>query len=65
MIRPGAKALSEANALAVTGAMRLEGISTPVQSRPDAGRVHCRRSHRYKWIGIQQLRIVEPRMRET
>ncbi len=31
-IRPGASALSEASALAVTGAMRLDGISTPVHS---------------------------------
>ena len=31
-IRPGASALSEARALAATGAMRLVGISTPVPS---------------------------------
>ena len=31
--RPEASALSEASALAATGAMRLEGISTPVASR--------------------------------
>ena len=32
-MRPGASALSEARALAVTGAMRLEGIRTPVPNR--------------------------------
>ena len=32
-MRPGASALSEASALAATGAMRLEGISTPVARR--------------------------------
>ena len=32
-IRPGAMALSVANALAVTAAMRLEGTSTPVPRR--------------------------------
>ena len=32
-MRPGASAFSDANALAATGAMRLEGISTPVPSR--------------------------------
>ena len=32
-IRPGASAFSDASALAATGAMRLEGISTPVASR--------------------------------
>jgi len=32
-IRPGASLLSEAKALAVTAAMRLEGISTPVPRR--------------------------------
>jgi hypothetical protein len=32
-MRPGASALSEASALAVTGAIRFEGISTPVPSR--------------------------------
>ena len=31
--RPGASALSEASALAATGAMRLDGIRTPVPSR--------------------------------
>ena len=31
--RPGASALSEASALAATGARRLEGINTPVASR--------------------------------
>ena len=32
-IRPGASLFSEAKALAVTAAMRLEGISTPVPRR--------------------------------
>ncbi len=32
-IRPGANLLSDAKALAATGAMRLDGISTPVPSR--------------------------------
>ena len=32
-MRPGASALSDASALAATGAMRLEGISTPVARR--------------------------------
>ena len=32
-IRPGASLLSEARALAVTGAIRLDGIKTPVPSR--------------------------------
>jgi hypothetical protein len=32
-MRPGASALSEVSALAATGAMRLEGISTPVARR--------------------------------
>ena len=32
-MRPGASAFSEASALAATGAMRLEGISTPVARR--------------------------------
>ena len=31
--RPGASAFSEASALAATGAMRLDGISTPVARR--------------------------------
>ena len=32
-MRPGASAFSDASALAATGAMRLEGISTPVPRR--------------------------------
>jgi hypothetical protein len=32
-IRPGASALSDMRALAATGAMRFEGISTPVPRR--------------------------------
>jgi hypothetical protein len=32
-MRPGASAFSDARALAATGAMRLEGISTPVARR--------------------------------
>ena len=32
-MRPGASAFSEARALAATGAMRLEGMSTPVARR--------------------------------
>ena len=32
-MRPGASALSDASALAATGAMRFEGISTPVPRR--------------------------------
>ena len=32
-MRPGASALSEPSALAATGAMRFDGISTPVASR--------------------------------
>jgi hypothetical protein len=32
-MRPGASAFREASALAATGAMRLEGISTPVARR--------------------------------
>jgi hypothetical protein len=32
-MRPGASLLSEAKALAATGAMRLDGISTPVPRR--------------------------------
>ena len=32
-IRPGANLFSDAKALAVTGAMRFDGISTPVPSR--------------------------------
>jgi hypothetical protein len=31
--RPGARALSDASALAATGAMRFDGISTPVARR--------------------------------
>ena len=32
-MRPGASAFSDASALAATGAMRFEGIRTPVASR--------------------------------
>ena len=58
-MRPGASALRLASALAVTGAMRFDGISTPVPRRivevcTAAAAIDDEQ------LGVEQLRVVEP-----
>ena len=58
-MRPGASAFSVASALAATGAMRFDGISTPVASRiVDVCTAAAR--HRDEELGVEELRVVEP-----
>ena len=61
-IRPGARALTEARALAATGAMRFDGISTPVPSRNPPGD-HCGRRDADEHVRVEHMRVVEERPR--
>ena len=63
-MRPGASLFSEAKALAATGAMRLDGISTPVPSLIPRG-LHRRRRHGDERIGAQHLGVEEPGVGEA